>query len=425
MKLYYNKIMLIWCTSILLCASCKPATTKPNVPKVKSVSCLVVDSADVASQVEARGLSSANKTSRLSFRLSGTIDKVIVKKGMAVKKNDTLVTIDKKDFELQLEKSEALLGLAQSKLERIKAKERSEVFEIAKAKIKALENDYKNKQKTYDSQLRLNKSRIVSDIDIDRLKTNAEVALQQLEIAKQELILLEKGARVEDIRLANKEVASSTVETRIHNQNLQYTALKAPFSGVITSVNVEQGEFYNVNLDPVAVILDDIYTIKIKISIAESQINKIKKNQKAKVTFDAIGGKNFMGRVTYISSKADTVSKTFPVEVTIKNEKAELKIGMFTQVRIVTGTTRKTILLPPQLLLHDHLGTYVLKLASPPKDKHAQVIRQNVKTGLLIENYIQVVSGVKAGDWIVKEGNHYIRHGSKVLVVDYKSQNRK
>lgn len=396
--------------AILILCSCEPK--EKSTPKVTKKSLVVthyeVIQMDKTSTIDVNGITAPFETIALAFRVSGVVDKVNISLGDEIKKDDILATLEDQDFKLQIEKSQQLLKLAQSRLTKVKAKGRTESIQIAKARIRSAKNAYENKLKTYQAQADLYKSSIVSEIDIDKLKTDADVALEELNIAQEELVLLEKGARIEDIQVAQEEVALSEIETKIQAQNLKYTKLHAPIDAIVTEIDIEKGEFFNSSLNPisVAMTIDNLYRIKLKVSVPETEIHQVKIDQDVKVTILSLN-RNWLGKISYVPPKADPISKTFSVEVLIPNKQLEIKGGMFANASIQTGQTRKTTFIPPELLHKDGRGIYVYKLVLV-EDRY-KVIRQSVQTGVFVQKFIEIKQGLNEKDWIVKDGSHNIQ----------------
>ena len=118
---------------------------------------------------------------------------------------------------------------------------------------------------------------------------------------------------------------------------LDYTQLKAPRAGVITSRNIEPGEVVTPGRE--VLTLSDLATVDLKIFVDETQIGKVKPGQKAEVRVDTFPEQTFAGTVTFISpegeftpkiiqTKKERVKLVYLVKVSIPNPAFELKSGM-------------------------------------------------------------------------------------------------
>ena len=118
---------------------------------------------------------------------------------------------------------------------------------------------------------------------------------------------------------------------------LDYTQLKSPMDGVITSRNIEPGETVNPGREVITV--SALSRVDLRIYVDETQIGKVKPNQEVEVTVDTFPGKVYNGIVSFISpegeftpkiiqTKKERVKLVYLVKVSIPNPNFELKSGM-------------------------------------------------------------------------------------------------
>ncbi len=409
----YLSFFLLVLPLLLVGACSKKAEVIPE-KQMRSIKSIQVKKSFTLPRVKVSGLTKSKRTVELAFRISGVIDKVGVELGDIVKKDQVLATLESTDFQLQLEQTRQSLSLAKSRLTRIKAKARPEELASGQARVRSAEKSYENARRLYDSQINLARSQITSEIELDKLRTQSQIAQEETTIAKQNLILLEKGARVEEIQLAIEEVSSSKIEVRIAQQNLQYLQLKTPFRGIITDLPIEAKEFISSGKN--AVVVDDLYKIKLEVFVPASQVSQVSLNQKVDVFIESTQAEKYPGLVNYIASKAETISKTFSVEIEIANPELKIRAGMFANAEIHIGNPKETILIPPQCLQEDLSGTYVLIVGPVDKKNTAKVSRRDIKIGKLSQGSIEIREGLKENEWIAIEGQHYASPGSNVFV---------
>ena len=130
--------------------------------------------------------------------------------------------------------------------------------------------------------------------------------------------------------------------------NLDYTTLSAPSNGVITVRQAELGEVV-VPSTPV-VTLADLDHIWLRAYIAETDLGRIRWGQEATVTTDTYPGKQYRGRVSFISSSAEFTPKSvqtykerltlvYRIKIDIDNPSHELKPGMPADAHIDLAAT--------------------------------------------------------------------------------------
>ena len=190
------------------------------------------------------------------------------------------------------------------------------------------------------------------------------------------------------------QIKEAEIELEMAQNNLENMELKAPFSGIITEINVEEGDYYT---SGDVLTLKDISQLEVEVNIGETSIPEIKKGQKAEVNIQSLPGKKITGRVTDIESEA-TISSgtvTVPVIVTLDKIEEEVKLNSSAKLDIIVGEVQDKIVLPITALVNRQGEEYVIKYeegnTSPVK----------VKTGLSNGLKIAIESGIKPGDKVV------------------------
>jgi len=174
------------------------------------------------------------------------------------------------------------------------------------------------------------------------MKLGYDVAKSRLNENKSLLSLAE--GNLTRINAARQEIETAAAQIDVAraalNQaaiQLDYTQLKAPQNGVVTSRNIEPGETVNVGREVLTV--SDLSRVDLKIFVDETEIGKVKPNQKVKVKVDTFPGKTYTGHVSFISpegeftpkiiqTKKERVKLVYLVKVSIMNPDYELKAGM-------------------------------------------------------------------------------------------------
>ncbi len=185
-----------------------------------------------------------------------------------------------------------------------------------------------------------------------RDQTNA--ALKKSTAAWERDQALEKSAE-RQVALANSNVHNAEETLRLAQIVLEYTVLKAPFDGVITVRQAELGEIM-VPGTPV-VTLADLDHIWLRAYINETDMGKVRLDQDATVTTDTYPGKDYKGRVSFISSVAEFTPKSvethaervtlvYRIKIDIDNPTHELVPGMPADAKLEALPARSTMKAP-------------------------------------------------------------------------------
>jgi HlyD family secretion protein len=177
----------------------------------------------------------------------------------------------------------------------------------------------------------------------DLAKTNVQRAQATLERQRQVHDELVEGTRKEQIAVDTANVHQAQQNLDLSRIRLSYTALTAPFDGVILVRQAELGEVASPGT-PV-VTLADLDHIWVRVYLAETDLGKVRWGQQVGVYTDTYPGKKYRGRISFISSEAEFTPKSvqtqkervtlvYRVKVDVENPDHELKPGMPADVEI-------------------------------------------------------------------------------------------
>ena len=336
----------------------------------------------------------------VAFKISGKIDKRLVDEGDIVKEGQLIATLEHKDLLAQKAKAGATLETARSRLpaleKNIDYQDQATTQEISQAQA-AVENaqarlqqlldgsrpqeiqsakagvdqalaDMEKKKADMDRAKKLYQDKYIAAQDWDAAKTAYDMAVANYKKAQENYDLVVEGPRKEEIaagraqleqsqaalRLAKthriqidvlkKELATAQGQVKeaasaleVIQTQIEYSNLYAPTSGVVLVKNAEPGEF--VVPGGAVVTLGQIEKPWLKAFINEGDLGRVKLGQKVSVTTDTYPGKEYPGKVTFISSEAEFTPKNvqtakervklvYRIKVGLENPQNELKPGM-------------------------------------------------------------------------------------------------
>lgn len=186
--------------------------------------------------------------------------------------------------------------------------------------------------------------------------------------------------------------------------------IRAPFSGRIGISLIKPGDY----LTPGAKIaslqtLDPIY---VWFSVPQQYLPQIQAGQDISLTTNLFPNRIFHGKINAHDAVVDSTTRNLLVEATLDNPKMELLPGIFAEVVITTGKPMPFLTLPQTAISFNPYGSLVYLI-----DKTKMAVTQSfVTTGETRGDQIQVLSGVKAGDWVVTSGQLKLRNGSPVAI---------
>ncbi|MCF8000510.1 MAG: efflux RND transporter periplasmic adaptor subunit [Halanaerobiales bacterium] len=212
---------------------------------------------------------------------------------------------------------------------------------------------------------------------------------------KLELIRAENNYKNTQINGSQNAIKEARLNYEIAQENLEETQLKAPFSGVVTELSVQKGDYINSG-QKVATLIDNS-NYEVKANIDESELADLKVGQDVEISMEALPGLQLTGQLTEISSKAVSTSGvvTVPITVLVDSVNNSFKPGLSADMEIITEFVNDKIIVPVTAIVNREGKKMVQKVI----DQKTKLVE--VETGLTDGLRIVIQSGLKAGEEIV------------------------
>ena len=270
---------------------------------------------------------------------------------------------------------------------------------------------------------KVRKGQLLAKIDDGGLSSQLAQLQTQLQLAK---TTYERQKRLWDQKIGS-EIQYLQAKTNYESQKnavnqvsaqLAKTNITAPFNGTIDEVIAEQGSVVSPATGGLMRIvnLDNMY---VKAAIPENYLGTITKNASVNVEFPSLG-KTVAGKVRQVSDFIDPNNRTFAVEIDVPNKEKEIKPNLVAKLAINDYESNDAILIPDNIIQENAKGEKFVFIISDKEGDQATVIRTKVTTGLSYDKTIEVTSGLKPGDVIVKDGAVTLRDGITVKIKETK-----
>jgi len=247
------------------------------------------------------------KTVAISSKVPGTVKRVLVEDNQHVKKGDLLVELDAVDYQVQVAKAEAGVGVAENETggEYRKAEGAQATAQSAKARFDQAELDLRRSEALY-------KREVIPKEQLDRLRTAQRVAESQLREAQEahKRALTEAGLSGNGGNRA--KVLQRQAQLREARLQLSYTNIVAPANGYITRKGVEPGA--NIQTGQPLMALVPLQNAWITANYKEGQLTYIRPGQQVEFTVDAYPGRTFKGHVDSIMAGTGAAFSLLPPE---------------------------------------------------------------------------------------------------------------
>jgi len=234
----------------------------------------------------------------------------------------------------------------------------------------------------------------------DAVQSAYDNAEKQLESAEANLVGTKKRA---ELQIAAAQGQLDSVQAQLDN-----TAITAPISGTVNRKYIEVGEMAIAG-NPVAEIVNT-RNIEIELCLSEFDIGKIFIGQKAEISLAAYPDEKFIGKVCYVSSVANPVSKKFPVKIQLENTDGKIKAGMVANIKIIINQ-QKDVLVVPKSAVFKEKGVEKIYVV-----ENSKVKTKIIKTEVIAEDKLKVVGGLSAEEEVIINGNYDLENGDLVII---------
>jgi len=327
---------------------------KSQEPKKELIRSVKVERVTASSGIEKKsftGISKSSTESKISFRVSGMIERVYVKVGDSIKKGKMIAKLDDTQFKLKVNE-------AKSNLNRIKAE------------LKSADSSYER---------------------VKALYVNANASKSDLDSARANLDVLKSS-----LKTAQSQVKQAKLQ-------LSYTSLISPISGVIARVPATVNE--NIKAGEAIVTLNSVDDLEIEVNIPESFISKIKKGDIVDVN---ILDKAIKGVVLEVSISSNRT--IFPVTIKLSEKFKNMLSGVVADVTFIFVNRDSNILISPYAIGKDVKGNFVF-VAKEQKNNLLKIEKKYVKLGKILGERVEVLDGLSENDLIVTAGVTKIKDG--------------
>ncbi|MFK7848359.1 MAG: efflux RND transporter periplasmic adaptor subunit [Rhodothermales bacterium] len=190
---------------------------------------------------------------------------------------------------------------------------------------------------------------------------------------------------------------------------LDYTTVRAPISGIVSQRYIKVGNTLQVNEQ--TFMVSDFDPLLAIMYAPEKELGKLKANQTARLTVDALSGTIFDGKIKRISPIVDATTGTFKVTIEVKDKSRQLKPGMFGRVQIVYDTHMATLLVPKEAVVEEdsEVSLYVVQ--------DSLAFRKIINRGYVDNLHVEILDGIDEGAQIITAGQGSLRDSARVEVI--------
>lgn len=343
-----------------------------------------IRSQDLQESVTANGEIQARTKVNIGSTITAEIMDIHVKDGQLVKAGDLLVSLDQERLRQEVVRAELTLG--------------------------STRQDLLNAQFTQEKQARTFKRR--DDLFAKGIVSSEEFQQEKLNLANAQTLL-------ERAKVGVKQAEAALAQAQ---DTLSKTVIRSPMSGQVTGLKAEKGETAiagQTNLaGAVLMVVSDLSEMMAEIKVGELDVVKLKVDQPAEISVDAIPGKIFQGKVMTVASGTDRPStsqgnsqeiQSYKVRIQLSGTQAELgalRPGMSARIAVLTSERKGVLAVPLAAIQEREAKAGGLGLIAGSRSivfvvQDGKARERALTLGLSTRRAAQVMDGLKAGEQVI------------------------
>jgi RND family efflux transporter MFP subunit len=365
-----------------------------SAPAPVAVDVAKVETRELQRSVEAVGTLDPNEEVTVSNQVEGTVEKLFVDLGDAVRAGQVIAQLDTRELELNVHQQEAAL---QQELARVGLTDENATFdEGATSQVRQAEAAFA------DAKIRLERTR--------KLAESGVIPQQQLDAQQAQYDGAEAALRSsrETVRNIRASIAARKAALALAQKKLADAKISAPLAGFIKDRPASVGQFLKANSAVVTIVQNS--PLKLHADVPETAVAYVRAGRPLEFRVDAFPGRTFDGKITRLSPSVDQQSRTLKLEAIVNNSDGLLKPGFFARVNIQTDRKDKALIVPAEALV---TVSGIEKVFVIENGKAAERI---VRSGVRLNNSVEIVEGLNEGNLVARSNLESLQQGREVSV---------
>lgn len=271
-------------------------------------------------------------------------------------------------------------------------------LEMAKAGLKSAESQFTLAKQNYERMQKLFEQKAVSQQQFDQ----AESQMKTLE--------------------ANFDLAKSQLKQA--EENYENSFIKAPFAGVIAAINYDENQMVTAG-QPVAQVVNS-KSMKAKLMVSGTDANHVAIGQLIEIEFPSIPEAVYQGKVIRINKALSPVTNALEIEVHILNADERVKSGLFGKFNLELVTKDNVIIIPEtavqqqtEVKIDRETGVQKsVKKHFTYKIDNDRAVLTEIEIGIKSDGRVEIIDGLNEGDRVVVVGQNIIKDGDLVKIIE-------
>lgn len=253
-------------------------------------------------------------------------------------------------------------------------------------------------------------------------RTVARVRISDLTYHRIKGVWLDHPTLISKERVQQKLAAylKAVAEMRHEEALLSYKTISAPFDGMITQRFVDPGKLISEGTNATTtaqpiVTLEQVDTLRAFVWVPADIAPQIKRGQKVRVHFSGLPGQTFTGRVTRYDFAEDQRTRTMRTEVDLSNPGFLIHPGMYGKFTFYLRRYPNSVIIPGMAIMARRDMPYSVMIV-----RNGKALEVPVTTGIDNAKWVQILTGLSAGDRVIVAGKWHVHSGETVHAVPMK-----
>jgi HlyD family secretion protein len=301
--------------------------------------------------VTASGEIVATRFADIGSASMGRLVSLNVREGDKVRAGQLLARIDPVQAATAADSARAALKALESEAQGAVNQIRASQADLAAAEARAAEA-----QRQLKRARELQQSGLIAQSEFDTAQANFDTATAQARSAEASLGRLEQAQAA-----AERRVAQARADVARARDQLSKTDITAPIDGVVTRLEVEEGEMVVIGVQnqpgTILMTISDLSSINAEVKVAEADVLRLALGNPATATLEALPGRTFSGKVVEVGASAlpqvgtQAAAREFKVKVRLDGDLEVLRPGLTCDAEILVAERQNVLTVPLQTVV--------------------------------------------------------------------------
>jgi membrane fusion protein, multidrug efflux system len=391
---FMNRRFIIPVLAAAIASACSAGSAKTkeqaSAPAAVAAAPVAAVERPIARFIRATGTLMAEEQADVAAETAGRVVSAPVERGTPVSQGAELIRLSAAETDAQLKEAEANAAQIEARLGLT-----SGAFDVnAVPEVQNAKASYDLAQNEFGRIKSLLDQRVVSQSEYEQRRTQMEAARQQYDAAK-------NGAaqQFQSLQAARARVS-------LARKAFADTVVRAPFNGVVAQRLVSVGDYVTKGMK-VAIVVR-VNPLRAQLTIPEQSVSAVAVGQPVSFEVDAYPGRQFEGKVKYVSPSLQADQRALTVEALVPNPAGELKPGLFATARIEQPARTPGVLVPTAAV-HTRSGTSRVFVVTGD-----HVEERIVTTGQPLGDLVEITKGLKVGERVATKNVAQLVDGATV-----------